>query len=265
MENVKDTEEIQKETSEEVVIDQNTEEIQETESKETEIPKEEVKEPKGVVNKFGKLTQRNYELQNVIKDLSEKLKKYDSESLPPQVPIPQEFDEGYGVDQKKYQTAMSDYWKKIKEWDKGKEESAKIEEQVQQRYNERLSIYREQIETLKTEEPDILNLVSNVKVTPVVEAAILESEESGKIAVYLGKNPAEAAKLNQMEPYQVGEYLGRIEEKLSFTEKKQSKAAPPIIPLDGKTGTIGKKPSEMTDQEWQDSRRKEKLIKLKKG
>lgn len=63
---------------------------------------------------------------------------------------------------------------------------------------------------------------------------LIEIPNGHDVAYYLSKNLQEAEKISEMTPFAMAAELGRIELKLSTTERKQSSAPPPINPLKGK-------------------------------
>lgn len=89
--------------------------------------------------------------------------------------------------------------------------------------------------------------------TPVSQPmadAILESENAGEVAYYLGSHPKEATRISSMRsPMRQAAEIGKIEQKLSTPKpKRTTKAPPPITPLKG-GGSVKKSVTEMTPGE----------------
>lgn len=66
--------------------------------------------------------------------------------------------------------------------------------------------------------------------TPFLEA-LLETEASVELVMYLDSEPDEAAELANLSPVQLGRRLGKLEAKISDGKTKTSKAPPPIEPI----------------------------------
>ena len=86
---------------------------------------------------------------------------------------------------------------------------------------------------------EVMRKASDIKVSPVVEDLILESDESARVTYYLAKHPNEAARLNAMTERQAAKAIGAIEERLSrpAEPKKQTTAPKPIVPVKGRGST----------------------------
>lgn len=85
---------------------------------------------------------------------------------------------------------------------------------------------------------------------------IVESDQAADVAYFLGKNPAVARQIAEMNPVQAARELGRIEAKLTLPKPKTQSAAPdPINPV--KPGGLSRKdPGSMSPQEfakWRDA------------
>lgn len=86
---------------------------------------------------------------------------------------------------------------------------------------------------------EVMRKASDIKVSPVVEDLILESDESARVTYYLAKHPNEAARLNAMTERQAAKAIGAIEERLGrpAEPKKQTTAPKPIVPVKGRGST----------------------------
>jgi hypothetical protein len=252
-----------------------TEEIQEvveevkTEPEKVELePKEELEEVEPQLKKrLARWTKQKYELLGENEKLKEELKKYKTEQPAPKAPVPSQYTDAYGnFDEGTYQKDMLDFVDSHSNWKKGKAEAVEIDQKYQERFNERYEVFMEQVNALKVTNPEIEQIIEKPIYSKPLEAAILESDDSGKLILYLGKNESEIHKLNEMgkkEPWKIAEYLGMIEGKLNVLEKKKSNATEPIVPLGGNNGNLKDIDSITNDDEWYKERQKEKLRKLK--
>ena len=86
--------------------------------------------------------------------------------------------------------------------------------------------------------------------------ALAEIESGADVAYYLGKNPAEAVKLSNLSPVQLGRAIANIEANLSTPIKTPTKLDEPIKPS-GNRATVAKDPTKMSDKEFAAWRRKQ--------
>lgn len=83
-------------------------------------------------------------------------------------------------------------------------------------------------------------------------SAIMETAAPADVAYYLGKNPSEAARISQLDPFRMALEIGRIEGKATVPvpPKKASSAPPPVTPI-GSNATSGAEPDPAKDpQGW---------------
>lgn len=83
--------------------------------------------------------------------------------------------------------------------------------------------------------PDVLeHFARDVALSEVALHAVIESDVGELIAMHLGKNDAEAARIGKLSPARQAVEIGKLEIKLS--EKKVSGAPAPITPVSGTSG-----------------------------
>lgn len=101
-------------------------------------------------------------------------------------------------------------------------------------------------------------------ITTTIIEALRVTEIPAEIVYYLGKNPAETARISRLNPLAVAREIGFIEAKLAAskeavvpgtpqppTVKKTSNAPPPINPIRGGSSvSVGKNPENMTNAEY---------------
>ena len=87
--------------------------------------------------------------------------------------------------------------------------------------------------------------------------ALADIETGADVAYHLGKNPADAARLINLSPVQLGRALASIEANLQSAPKKTpTQTAEPIKPA-GNRASVDKDPTKMTDNEFAEWRRKQ--------
>lgn len=118
---------------------------------------------------------------------------------------------------------------------KGRATQAQEARKVVQR--EKVEEHQERIEEFREKVKDFdatLKAAPSLKVAPIVEDLILESEKSAHLVYHLAKNPDRLAKLNAMSERDAAREIGRIEARLSLPNPKtQTKAPPPKAPPKG--------------------------------
>lgn len=118
--------------------------------------------------------------------------------------------------------------------------------------------WNKRVAAAAVEMPDFHDVVANADVPlsrPMAEA-IMDSEAGPKLAYYLATHQDEAADIAEMGPVAAIRALTRIEDKLAAETAKASKAPPPVSPV-GAKAKAEKSPSEMTDKEFAEWRRRQ--------
>jgi hypothetical protein len=94
----------------------------------------------------------------------------------------------------------------------------------------------------------------NLTVTPVMADAIRESGRGAEIAYYLGKNPAEAAKIAALPPVSQATAIARLEGRIGAGAVSVSRAPQPVGTLSGRSGSAGKPLEEMDFEDYRRAR-----------
>ncbi len=105
--------------------------------------------------------------------------------------------------------------------------------------------------------PDFDAVVHNpsLTVTPVMADAIRESSRGAEIAYYLGKNPAEAARIASLPPVSQATAIARLETRVgSAGQASVSRAPQPVSTLSGRSGSAGKRLEDMNFEEYRRAR-----------
>jgi hypothetical protein len=94
----------------------------------------------------------------------------------------------------------------------------------------------------------------NLAITPVMADAIRESSRGAEVAYYLGKNPAEAARIASLPPVSQATAIARLEARIEDPQASISKAPPPVGALSGRSGSGGKRLEDMSYEEYRRAR-----------
>jgi len=116
-------------------------------------------------------------------------------------------------------------------------------------------VFNAKIDAARDSIPDIDNALNQFYSLPVDDFTagfIAESDRAPQIAVYLGRNPAEAIQLNSMHPVHRGVALARLEAKLQAAPKakKVSTAPAPAKSLGGGASPSARDPNSMSTEEY---------------
>jgi hypothetical protein len=94
----------------------------------------------------------------------------------------------------------------------------------------------------------------NLTVTPIMADAIRESSRGAEIAYFLGKNPAEAARIASLPPVSQATAIARLETRAGGAQASVSRAPQPVGTLSGRSGGAGKPLEEMSFEEYRRAR-----------
>jgi hypothetical protein len=113
--------------------------------------------------------------------------------------------------------------------------------------------YQARVEIAVQDYPDYHAVTSNpsLQITPAMAEVIYDSDLGPALAYHLGKNPAEAAKIAQLNPASQAAALGRLEARISAPKPTPKPSPKPVNPVGGKsTASAAKDPSKMTMAEY---------------
>lgn len=278
METTEITEEIPVETDEVTEeIQQSTEEIQD----ELDNAQEELDEATKEISEKPKVGDKDY-TESVKRDmikLRKRAQKAEQEVLRlnsiieksgvnerPQRPSINQFKNEYDeIDYDAYDKAIVDYEDRYFEWKDGKKASEEIQVEAKTEHEENVERYIKQIDELRKDNPDIDKYISKDIFSKDLAYAIYDSPESGKLALYLGKNEMLAKSLSDMSEKQMLKELGKLEERIISLTKNTSQTPRPIIPVDDSTGISEIDESNLSDDEWFKEYKKRRLKKLERG
>lgn len=149
---------------------------------------------------------------------------------------------------------------KIAEKKFGDVERQKQIEKDKQSHEDSLRNWSSKVETARDKYEDFDDIVgnNNVPVSFAMSRAIMNSDSGTDIAYYLGKNPQEAIRISNLEPFASAREIGKIEAKLTSSPapKRPSAAPDPIIPV-GSKERANRDPEKMSISDWMKNRREE--------
>ncbi len=95
----------------------------------------------------------------------------------------------------------------------------------------------------------------NLTVTPVMADAIRESSRGAEIAYYLGRNPAEAARIASLAPVSQATAIARLETRVcAAPQPSVSRAPEPVGTLSGRSSAAAKPLEDMSFEEYRRAR-----------
>ena len=152
------------------------------------------------------------------------------------------------------------------EWrDRNKNQETTRQQELREE-KEALEKFRSNAERLKEVYEDFDEVVEQPVFSPTMREVLLKSEDGAMVAYFLGReeNHPIADKIRNL-PVKLQVYeLGKLEERLKIAKKTQKPTGAPT-PINPVGATGGKKidDSNLTDQEWFEIRKQEKIRKLK--
>lgn len=222
-----------------------------------ETPKETTKEealPKGVQRRIDRAVRQKYEAEARAKMLEERIAAIEARQQPQQTqqrmqgePRLEDFDNFDA-----YIAAKAEFVadRKIQETLTEREKRQEAE-RAQTARQKTVEGWNKRVAAAEDELPDFHEVVasSDVRMTPPMAEAIMESDNGPKLAYYLATHPDEADKIAEMSPVAVVRALTRIEDKLINQPAQVTKAPPPTTPV-GVKAKAEKDPSEMSVDEF---------------
>lgn len=155
------------------------------------------------------------------------------------------------------------YVKAVTKWAISSHENEKAqkakEEEVVQSYQSRLKSFHDKVDEFKTsvkDFDDVIDEVADVKISAMLNDAIVSSDLGPRLFYELSKNKSELERINSLPDYKALIEIGKFEERISKASSKKeavsvSKAPSPISPVNAaSTGKMSKSPDEMSFQEY---------------
>ena len=248
-EDVPETTEAVTETTEQKVVEPDTNEQQETQTEETAESAPETEEkperpkPNPVQDRIDQITRKRREAERNAKELEatnqrlkERLAKYET---------PEPKLEDFEFDETRYQAALNAHnFKQLRKdelADDVEQSNAQIEAASKEAEDSKRTAYGLRAQAFAETAPDFDQVVSSssLPVSDEVSAQIIESDLGPQLAYYLAKNPSEAANVAHLtDPLEAARAIGRLEARLTQPPpKRTTQAPPPLKPIAGNTGT----------------------------
>jgi hypothetical protein len=167
---------------------------------------------------------------------------------------------------------VGEYAKALTKWEVAQARKAESAEAAKQTQKQQIEAVQQQFaqrvaETAKTI-PDYHEVVeaADWEVPHHIQAYIVDSENGARLGYHLAKNRDEFDRIAKLSPIRAFAELGKLEDKLTAKAPAKepapapqvSRAPAPITPLEGKSTTVAKDPSQMTFQELRAHRQAER-------
>lgn len=212
---------------------------------------------KRLEKRIKRFTAEKYALKEQLKQ--EKLKNQDL-SQKPAPPNPAKFVDGYGnVNQDEYLKAFAEYEDRRDIW---KESQSKVKEDDQELKNEVIrhqGKFLEKGAKLAEKYPDWFEII-NKPIWTADLTSYLQITENAELALYLGKHEEEAKRIGALPIHEMESELEAIEAKMKSPVRKAQPTPKPITPVDdGGYTSVNIDEDKMTDQQWADWRKSERL------
>ena len=212
---------------------------------------EEHRVPKGVQKRIDRLTREKYRLQaenEVLRGQRQPTAPAPVEQPAPKAPKMEDY-----ATVEAYIEAVTDFKASALINQKEAERSQVSQQREAQNHQAKLAEgYSKQADEARRVYDDFDDITDNpdIIISDSMAQAILRSNNGADIAYYLGKNPAEADRLLNLDPYSVAIEIGKISAKIVRPSPKTTSSAPaPIEPV-GARATPTADPDKMSTDEW---------------
>ena len=181
-----------------------------------------------VQKRIGKLTGRWRQAESEADYWRERAQRAERTPPPQQQQAPQQAKKlaDFNYDEEAYQAHLEEV---VAEKAAAKAEAKLREKQDRERSEssrrEVMTKFREREARAKAEIEDYEEYAYSAPINDEVSDLVMAMDEGPRIAVYLGKNPEHAARINSLPPHLAAIELGRIDARLA-TEREQAKAKP---------------------------------------
>lgn len=230
--------------------------------------------------RFDELTRKRYEAEAKIESAKEHAAKLEAELAEARKPKQPETPSGDFSKPKPvvgdFQT-YEDYVEAVTDWKlerrdaseaakrKQEDDLRKVEAQRAEAQKSQQTFDQKRQATISSGEAKYKDFAETVQaipgqiLTPQMASVLVEVETGADIIYHLGKNIQEAERISKLNPWAMAVEIGKIEERLKLTEKKTTKAPPPINPTKGGSGSTAELDPEKNPKEWIAARNAGKL------
>lgn len=116
---------------------------------------------------------------------------------------------------------------KMADWKLEERDRKAAESKQQETQQQRFKSYQERADAFADEHPDYAERTQELKLTPIMDQAIFETELEPQIAYYLATNPGEVERIAQLTPAGQVRAIAKLEDKLSAPAVVESQAETP--------------------------------------
>ena len=155
---------------------------------------------------------------------------------------------------------VGEYAKALTKWEVAQAKKADSADQAKQTQKQQIEAvqqqFAERVAATAKDIPDYLEVVgaADWEVPHHIQAYIVDSENGARLGYHLAKNRDEFDRIAKLSPIRAFAELGKLEDKLTAKVPAKepapaaqvSRAPAPITPLEGKSTTVAKDPSQMT-------------------
>ncbi|MFZ5989431.1 MAG: hypothetical protein ACOYWZ_20235 [Bacillota bacterium] len=212
----------------------------------------------GVQRRIDELTRAKYEARREIEYWKEQAQKVKIPSERPIPPLESDF-----PNPEVCRKARIEYEDKLDAWRRSQDRELAQKIEFDRKFSENYSKFNTKAGAIRMKYPDFDESVNQEIFNMKLINEIYASDFGPEIGYYLSKNPSEALRLNQLSRNEIAKEIGKLEFKFSEAiTRKTSQAPPPLNPVKGED-VAKKDPSKMTDVEWYEWNKQERLKKLK--
>lgn len=219
---------------------------------------EEHRVPKGVQKRIDRLTREKYQLQAQLEVLRQPQQAPQQRTQETTASAPK-LENFASIED--YIDAMADHKATQKAEEVFRRRDAEQSASKQQEESSRVRDgFTKQMDDARNAYEDFDDVVDNpdLPISQAMAEAIMRTKGGADVAYYLGKNPAEAVRLANLDPFSAAVEIGRIAATVVRPQaRKASNAPPPIQPVGTRASPV-KDPAKMSDSEWYASRRQPK-------
>lgn len=207
--------------------------------------------PKGVQKRIDRLTQEKYRLRAELEVLRRSQPPVQQEAQPQQQTQAPKLESFQSIEA--YLDALAEHKASQKAEKVFREREALESKQRQQTEQSKLHDgYAKQTETARQAYDDFDDVVENpdLSISKPMAEAIMRAKNGADVAYYLGKNPAEADRISQLDPFSAAVEIGRLAATVVRPQPRKASSAPPPIQPVGSRATPVTDPDKMSTEDW---------------
>lgn len=130
------------------------------------------------------------------------------------------------------------------------EKVAEAENANERARSARTETFHAKVDAVRERMPDFDQVFGAVPISDVAADLIAESDKAAEVAYWLGKNPADAARIYRLPAHLQGAEIARIEHRVSVPVRKTTQAPPPPPQVGASSAPGSKDPANMSMAEY---------------